>query len=145
MCKNTPYIKSSKTVVHRAFHISHGSLWSFLLCSPPWFCWCFFISRQTQQKPQLSHPLLPAHHCSQRQRCCGMGSQTQTLLPHPMPQKEQGAGPAVPRSPQTAAQWGAGILCAPSHGFAALHSGFSHRIGGVLGIFRPNHTTSIMF
>lgn len=142
--KNTPYIKSSKTVVHRAFHILHGSLWFLWLCSPLWSCGCFFISQQTQQKPQLSQPVLAASHCSQGHRCCGMGGQTQTLLPHPKTKRDKRAGCWFPKSPQTTAQWGAGILCDPSHGFAALpscHSGFSCHFG-VLGTFRPSVGTA---
>lgn len=47
---------------------------------------------ENQQKPQLCQPFLPAGCCSQRQGWCGMGRQTQALLPHPMAKNDQGAG-----------------------------------------------------
>lgn len=73
---------------------------------------------ENQQKPQLSQPLVPASCCSRRQRCCGVGTQTQALLPHPMAQKDLGAGsPGAPRQQLSGEQ----VSFVPPHS-VLLHS-----------------------
>lgn len=145
-CKNAPYIDSSETVVHRAFYILHGSLWSFWLCSPPCFRWCFFISQQNHlRKPAKAAALSAFPPCWLLFPKAGVVWYGKTDPSPPASSNgKKWPGCWFLRSPQTTAQWGAGILCAPSHSFAAFpscHSGFSCHFG-VLGIFRSSVGTA---